>query len=274
MKIASRFTDLPARMLSVVIAAPLVLLAIWANGFFYDALIGVVIALGMYEWLRLQQQNPSILCEGLNMLALMGIWFLCHADLYGLACALLVALSAFSYTLFKRANLENADWVAFGLPYLGGALIALIALGHETATDNSHAIFFLLFTVWAADTGAYVSGRVIGGPKLAPVISPSKTWAGLLGAIVAAALIGVIYEHYQPGLLSTGLPVLAGFMGVAAQLGDMFESYAKRRAGVKDSGRILPGHGGILDRIDGLIVAAIILAIWHFAGQFFSAIDQ
>lgn len=278
-KIAARFTDLPARTISVLIAAPLVLLAVWTGGIFYQGLVGGVIILGMYEWLRLHQPTPSILCEGISQIGLLVVWWLCHIGYYGIACCTLTAIAAFSYMLYERANLENRAWVAFGLPYLGGAMIALMSLEEDWGFtfsdiqgDSRLTVLFLLLTVWAADTGAYAGGRIIGGPKLAPVISPSKTWAGFICAILSAMLIGFGFINFVPQVAGKGLPVLAAFMGIGAQLGDMFESYAKRKVGVKDSGNLLPGHGGILDRIDGLIAAAIMLALWRFALGIWSAI--
>jgi phosphatidate cytidylyltransferase len=121
-------------------------------------------------------------------------------------------------------------------------------------------IFFLLALVWASDIGAYAFGRLIGGPKLAPALSPNKTWAGALGGLGCAMLTGVAAAAL------TGAPVLpvvgvSVVVAVAAQLGDLAESYAKRRFGVKDSSHLIPGHGGLLDRIDSLLAAALALAL-------------
>jgi phosphatidate cytidylyltransferase len=115
-----------------------------------------------------------------------------------------------------------------------------------------------LAIVWATDIGAYFAGRAIGGPKLAPVISPNKTWAGLFGGMVLAGVAGgaITFFGHLPVLTYWLAPLLA----IAAQLGDLAESGMKRRAGVKDSGHILPGHGGLLDRIDGMLPVAILVA--------------
>jgi phosphatidate cytidylyltransferase len=120
-----------------------------------------------------------------------------------------------------------------------------------------------LAIVWATDIGAYFAGRAIGGPKLAPRISPAKTWAGLGGGVVAAGIVGLLIAVCAG--LPSALHWLAAPLAVAAQAGDLFESWLKRRAGVKDSGRLLPGHGGALDRLDGVVpVATLIGAL--FAG--------
>ena len=120
--------------------------------------------------------------------------------------------------------------------------------------------------VWACDIGAYFAGRSIGGPKLAPTVSPNKTWAGLVGGVIAAGVLGWALLRWAglPAQLALASPVLA----ILAQLGDLYESALKRRAGVKDSGSLLPGHGGLLDRIDGLLPVAILVAALVANGNF------
>jgi phosphatidate cytidylyltransferase len=116
-----------------------------------------------------------------------------------------------------------------------------------------------LSLVWATDIGAFFAGRSIGGPKLAPKLSPNKTWAGLIGGIVAASLLAIVL-HVQYGL-PWRMTLATPFLAVLAQGGDLYESWLKRRAGVKDSGNILPGHGGLLDRLDGVVPVAPVAAL-------------
>ena len=151
--------------------------------------------------------------------------------------------------------------------YLVLPLVALIWLRNDPELGRA-AIFWLLATVWAIDICAYFSGRFIGGPKLAPSISPKKTWAGLVGGMAGAAAIGVITSLW----IGAGSPALLALIGIGMtvleQAGDFFESALKRRAGVKDSGTLIPGHGGILDRVDGLVAVAAgaaLLALLHNA---------
>ncbi len=121
-------------------------------------------------------------------------------------------------------------------------------------------LLFLLLLVWASDIGAYASGRAIGGPRLAPRISPGKTASGALGGLAAAVLVGVAAATISStAVIRAG--ALAGLLGMVAQAGDLAESYAKRRFGVKDSGRLIPGHGGLLDRVDALLAVALAAAI-------------
>ena len=125
-------------------------------------------------------------------------------------------------------------------------------------------LMWVFIVTWSVDVGAYFTGRTVGGPKLAPAISPNKTWSGLLGGMVAAALFGGLWAWLL--LLPGALLWLAPLFALAAQAGDLFESWLKRRAGVKDSGSWLPGHGGALDRLDGLVVVAALTALATIAG--------
>ncbi|MBP2276631.1 Cytidylyltransferase family protein [compost metagenome] len=147
--------------------------------------------------------------------------------------------------------------LAQGIFYVGLPIMALLVIRRQDA-----GILFTLWAlalVWACDIGAYAAGRVIGGAKIAPAISPNKTWAGLVGGVLAASLFAA-FLHYRYGLplrMTLATPVLA----VLAQGGDFYESWLKRRAGVKDSGTLLPGHGGVLDRLDGLVPVAPVAAL-------------
>jgi len=159
----------------------------------------------------------------------------------------------------------GAGWYVAGFLYAGLAALALLWVRERA--DNADGLRLLLWVfivVWSVDIGAYFSGRAIGGPKLAPSISPGKTWAGFYGGVAAATVLGGAW------VLTTGLDVvlllLAPLFAAAAQGGDLFESWMKRRAGVKDSGRWLPGHGGVFDRVDGLLPVAILTAAAAIAG--------
>jgi phosphatidate cytidylyltransferase len=131
-------------------------------------------------------------------------------------------------------------------------------------------MLWLLLTVVVTDTGAFFAGRLIGGPRLAPRISPKKTWAGLGGAVVASFALGLVFASFDPSAPPAATLALAGAsLAVIAQTGDLAESWVKRHFGVKDSSGLIPGHGGILDRVDGLVAAAMALALvqWASAGR-------
>jgi phosphatidate cytidylyltransferase len=144
------------------------------------------------------------------------------------------------------------DRAAFGVGYIGLPCVCLVWL-RNVEPHGLQLVLWLLVVVWATDIAAYFAGRSIGGLRLAPSISPSKTWAGLIGAVLGAALAGGGLPLQGHGRYTAA--ALAGVLALVAQAGDLFESLLKRRAGVKDSGRLLPGHGGLLDRVDGLLFA-------------------
>jgi phosphatidate cytidylyltransferase len=189
---------------------------------------------------------------------------------------------------FEHRSLQRSFWLVGGLTYIGSAagLLGLIRLGPE----GFYPVLIVLLGVIFTDVGAYAAGKAIGGPKIAPSISPSKTWAGLSGGMAAAAVLGVVWTYFshqselaehadyvrQHGIPDDwyfqgwrwGQGIIVG-CGVAlvAQVGDFFQSWMKRRAGVKDSGKLIPGHGGIFDRVDGLIAVLFVIAIFEF-GKF------
>jgi len=146
-------------------------------------------------------------------------------------------------------------WLAAGAVYIAVPCIAIIWLRSDAAVGRQ-AILWLFAVVWATYIGSYFAGRGIGGPKLAPRISPAKTWAGLLGGMVCAALVGAATALLLDLSRAVPLIVISGLLAVVAQAGDLLESMVKRRFGVKDSGHLIPGHGGVLDRLDGLLTAA------------------
>lgn len=165
---------------------------------------------------------------------------------YFLALGLLAGAAFFLVIVTGRRDL------AAGAIYVGLPVFALL-LVREQPEGLIYAVWALAL-VWACDIGAYFSGRTFGGPKLAPVISPNKTWAGLIGGVILASLFGLAMQRFYglPLRLTAVTPLLA----VLAVLGDLYESWLKRRAGVKDSGTLLPGHGGVLDRLDGVVPVA------------------
>jgi phosphatidate cytidylyltransferase len=151
------------------------------------------------------------------------------------------------------------DRAAFGVIYIGMPCVCLVWL--RTLETNGFAlVLWLLLVVWTTDIVAYFSGRTLGGPRLAPRLSPSKTWSGLIGAMIAAAVIGAAFA--LPGQPLWAAALAGAVLALVAQAGDLFESYMKRRAGLKDSGRLLPGHGGLLDRVDGLLAATPVFTVF------------
>jgi len=192
---------------------------------------------------------------------------LAAAFLGGYYFAVLAALAAgVMFTEWRRlTDGWGLSWTVGGLFY---ALIPTLSLLwiRDRAPQGLELLYWVFVVTWTTDIGAYFAGRAIGGPKLAPTISPNKTIAGLVGGMVSAGLASWAWVQYV--MLPLPLLWLAPLFAAAAQGGDLFESWMKRRAGVKDSGTILPGHGGMLDRLDGLVVVAALTALCQLAGIF------
>ena len=174
-----------------------------------------------------------------------------------LAIAVLTLAAAL---LDKLRDRPFSQWTFVGVPYIGFAAMAFVVLRSDSVSGIA-AIIWLFAVVWSADILAYFAGRIIGGPKLAPRVSPKKTWAGLAGAIAGGVAAGAIagWALGYDNLLI--LAAIGGALAIVEQAGDLFESALKRHFEVKDSGRLIPGHGGVLDRVDGLVAASIAAAL-------------
>jgi phosphatidate cytidylyltransferase len=245
---------LTLRILSALVLAPLALAAVWFGAPFLPALVALAGAGMGWEWARLSRVRAPVavtLVIAAPFLAACAIAF--DRDLAAWLVALLFALAAALAERGLRARL----WTLVGTLWI--ALPCMAVLWLERSAGRG-AIFFLLAVVWASDIGAFAFGRVLGGPKLAPRLSPNKTWAGSLGGLLCAILVGIATAAILHGAAAR-LIASSFIVAVAAELGDLAESFAKRRFGVKDSSKLIPGHGGLLDRLDSLLAAAIALAL-------------
>lgn len=178
------------------------------------------------------------------------------------------ALGLLAGVFFFVTIVTRRPQLGAGALYVGLPIFALLLIREQTPDGIVYALWALAL-VWATDIGAYFAGRAIGGPKLAPRISPNKTWAGLIGGMVAAGVLGILMHraYALPLRLTLATPLLA----VLAQAGDLYESHLKRRAGVKDSGSVIPGHGGFLDRLDGVVPVAPVAALLVVLPQLLAA---
>lgn len=260
-----RNPDLLVRTASALVLGPAVLLLAYLGGWFFGGLVLLLAAGAVVEWVRLVA--PGRRGGAMLLLALAGTTGMLLAALLvdaGTGLAVAAVATLLLYAGARHGGAAHPGLLAFAIPYVGIGSLALVWL-RERPEVGLGLLAYLLLVIWATDIGAYAAGRTIGGPKLAPRISPKKTWAGLLGGMVAAAAVGyaVAVAFAAAG---SGLAALLGAgLAVVGQAGDLFESAIKRRFDAKDSGRLIPGHGGLLDRIDGLIAAAPVFALFHAA---------
>jgi phosphatidate cytidylyltransferase len=213
-------------------------------------------AIGLYvEWLMIVgvARETRVVTSGAVALSISGLCLAAgriDASLLALALGLAVAL----------VSPERRSWIATGFFYAAAAQIASVLVRLDQ-TYGFVALMLVLLVVWVTDIGGYFAGRGIGGPKLWPRVSPKKTWAGAVGGFAASLVIAAGFAAL--GLGKTGpLLLLGAVLSIASQLGDLFESAVKRRFGVKDSSHIIPGHGGLLDRLDGFVAAIVVAAIF------------
>jgi CDP-diglyceride synthetase len=268
---AKRSSDLAVRSLSGGAMIAVALAAMILGGVVFWLLLVVVALFMMAEWSDLQRASPRdkrlaqyALSVPLATSAPASLILEVH-DFFTLGLLAGAAFFVVIVTGHRR--------LALGVLYCGLPVIALMVCRRQH--DGNEGLIFTLWAlalVWATDIGAYFAGRTIGGPKLAPRVSPNKTWAGLIGGVVLAGAFGAAM-HAVAGL-PLRMTLATPFLAVLAQGGDLYESWLKRQAGVKDSGNILPGHGGIMDRLDGLVPVAPIAALLVVLPHFYSLIGR
>ncbi len=249
-------SELATRTLTGLGMIALALVALAFGGFPFWLLAVIAGVFMMAEWSELHAAEPKTKRLGQYVLFVpLAIMCPIAAGPNFFALGLLVGAFFFLTIVTRRPRL------GLGVLYCGLPVYALLLIRHEP--DGIRNALWALSLVWATDIGAYFAGRSIGGPKLAPTISPNKTWAGLIGGIIVATIVALALQaFYQlPPRFVIATPLLA----ILAQAGDLYESWLKRRAGVKDSGSVIPGHGGVLDRLDGLVpvlpVAALLVVV-------------
>lgn len=258
-----RWLGLPTRIISALVLAPPALAALYFGSPYSDVVICAVATLVAWEWARLCGGGALGLPGAVLSVAVLTVSVAAALSFYSVASWVIATGAAVAALAATRVRLGEPLWYAIGVVYLGSAVLAFLWLRADPISGRA-VILWLIAVVWATDVGAYVAGRLIGGPRLAPRISPGKTWAGLAGGMVAATIAGSAVAlafggaEYFPGELWR-IAMAGAALAVVAQVGDLFESHLKRRAGAKDSSNLIPGHGGVLDRIDGLLAAALAL---------------
>ena len=238
--------------------APLAIAIAYVGGWLWTALVTVA-AIGLYvEWLTvIGVRKPRLVLLGVLILFGVGL-----ADLWHIAATQVAAFVALGIAAVAVFSADRRAWAMIGIGYALAASIASIAVRLDPIWGFA-ALMFVLLIVWVTDIGGYFAGRLIGGPKLWLRISPKKTWAGAIGGFAASLGVAGGFVAFDFGKTLPML-VLAAILSVVSQLGDLFESAVKRRFGVKDSSHIIPGHGGLMDRLDGFVAAIVMAAIFGF----------
>lgn len=263
---AVRARDVGLRAASAVVLAPAAVAATWAGGLWFLALMLAACALLAVEWATMSARATWRVMAGAVGVGLVAAVVAAHVGDMSLAFVLLV-FGAAAAALYARSRGEQALDAAYGVLYLGWPAVLLIWLRDHSSLVGLHWTVLVFAVAWSADILAYLVGSAVGGPKLWPRFSPNKTWSGFIGGLAAGMVAGAI----MAGWLDMGrLTVFWGAaLGLAAALatmaGDLWESALKRRFGVKDAGSIIPGHGGLLDRVDGLMFAVVVVAAGRLA---------
>ena len=246
--------NLALRIITAVVLAPVAIAAAWFGGWPFAAFWGVAAVAVLWEWTTLVVGDRYRLMLS-SCASAIAVAALVAGRGRPLTAILLVGLGALAATIF--APRERRFWITAGIGYAGVMLLAPLLLRADAAYGFS-AIVLLFAIVWSTDIFAYFAGRAIGGPKLAPAISPKKTWAGAIAGALGAIGVAVAVAHLLGPLERGTIAIVALLLSVLAQLGDLLESWVKRRFGAKDSSRLIPGHGGVMDRLDGFWAAALV----------------
>lgn len=261
--------DIGIRAASAAVLAPLAIIALWSGGWAFIILMGVAAGVLAMEWGQISERRAPVLVGVGVAFAVLGAMIAAYVGDFSAALVLLV-FGAVAAGLFARALKGSGLDAAYGVLYIGWPMVLLVWL--RNLPDGGRWTILLFSVTWAADICAYLVGNVMRGPKLWPRFSPNKTWSGFIGGLLGGvgAALAVVWALQNQNLPFEGVTLaLAALIGLLAALatmaGDLWESALKRRFGVKDAGMIIPGHGGLLDRVDGLMFAVVVVAVIKFA---------
>jgi phosphatidate cytidylyltransferase len=253
------------RVASAAVLVPAALACTYIGGWLFLVVCAIAAAAILWEWTSLvvRSADAKILAPGL--IALLAATGLAGASEPGAAVAM-IAVGAVLAGGFIAASPSRdsgptaAAWAGGGVAYAGVALLSPVLLRNDAALGLS-ALLFLFAIVWATDVLAYLVGRAVGGPLLWPRLSPNKTWSGAFGGLFGGVAAGILVAYASAGIKPAVAGILALVLSIVAQSGDLFESAVKRRFGAKDAGNLIPGHGGVMDRLDGFLVAALVAVL-------------
>lgn len=260
---AGRWSDLSLRLVSAVVLAALSLALTYHSLYSFALLVllgGLVLC---WEWGRLVRGGAVDELLVLHLISIVVTVVLAVYGEYKVALLVLLVGPSLKFAMSDDRTAANLGLSLLGVPYIGLPALSLIWLRSD-AELGFMAVLYLFATVWSVDIFAYMFGRAIGGPKFAPRISPKKTWSGFIGGVSAGAIAGGLFALAIDGAEPLVLAGLALAIGIFSQIGDLAESWIKRRFDIKDASNLIPGHGGLLDRVDGLLFGAVLAAVVAF----------
>jgi phosphatidate cytidylyltransferase len=265
--VVSRESGFALRVVSALAMMPVALGLVILGDWPFACLVGLAVVLMAIEWRQLTEarfagQGGLLAGASVAVLGLLVVLLATSGRPFEALLALLAGGSVVALVAWRLG--ASPLWIGLGAAYLAFPALALIWL-RGVPQFGLQTVVWLLVVVWTTDILAYLVGRKVGGPRLAPVVSPGKTWSGLCGGVLAAALASSVAAWAIGSERLLHAAGLGGLLAIVAQIGDLIESALKRRAGVKDSGTLIPGHGGVLDRLDGIILAAPVLALLTLA---------
>lgn len=250
--------ELTLRVVSGVVLAVMTLFLTWSGPVPFAVLVGGLALVLIWEWDRLTGGTGVSLATGIGGAAiLLGVCLL----LAGWPMWGVTALVAGVAGAAGSADAARRVVAPAGVTYAGLPALALVWIRSDAELGFA-AIVLLLLIVWATDTGAFVVGRLVGGPRLCPPVSPNKTWSGLVGGVSTAAAVAGGYASWIGSFMPMRVIMIGVGLAIVSQIGDLFESAMKRAYGVKDTSGLIPGHGGFMDRLDGLVFAVVVAAAY------------
>ncbi|WP_273790668.1 MULTISPECIES: phosphatidate cytidylyltransferase [unclassified Bartonella] len=261
-------SNLVYRILTAFVFGVIALYLTWLGGNFFFLFVWCIGGFVLYEWMSITKEKWCVLQKILASIfyLIFGFFLVLSVSAPLIFCVLIVLAAVLAIISIKKSG-----WVFCGFLYASFPVVALCFLrDHEML--GFQVVIFLFTIVWGTDIGGYFIGRALGGPKLAPQFSPNKTWSGALGGTFVGVFGGiwVAFGFFDINLASFFVPLLTLVLSIVSQLSDLGQSWLKRRFSVKDSSSLLPGHGGFMDRIDGLVGAAFLL---YLIGSFMSDMD-
>ena len=269
---AFKVRDIGLRAASALVLAPLAMLAVWLGGPWILGVLLIACVVLSTEWAKMSAPGDWKAIAAAVALALVATLLSRPNEALSFSLVLLVFGGA-AAGVFARVRRQSGIDAAYGVLYLGWPVLLLLWLRDGNTAVGFYWVTLAFVVAWASDIVAFLVGNVVGGPKLWPRFSPNKTWSGFVGGLLAGTLAGAAMAALpEAGVRSIWWSALLGLAAALATMaGDLWESALKRRFGVKDAGSLIPGHGGLMDRVDGLMFAVVVVAIGRTLTNYFGA---